>query len=160
MVGVSSYILNSKYLNKLNVNRLNVNFLLDNINKSINENDIYNFILSWLKDTESGNPDLPFKYFNENAILFATVSNEFKNTPEQIYNYFNFFIRLPNLMNNIVKYDIKKLDYNTWGFYANIDWSYGIPKTTINARMSFIVKVDYKNNLSIIHLHSSPIPDN
>ena len=125
---------------------------------SVNNHDIDSFINDWFSATESGNPEKPFNFFANDAVLFATVSVKFRNTPEEILDYFKMFIALPNLKNSLVKKLITKIDNNTWGYYAFVNWSWdGQPVTT--ARMSFVIRVHNNNKLKISLLHSSVLPD-
>lgn len=124
---------------------------------NVNKHDIDSFITNWFNATESRNPHKPFDFFANNAVLFATVSNKFRNTPEEILDYFKMFIKLPNLKNKLVKKLITKIDNNTWGYYAFVNWSWdGQPVTT--ARMSFVIRVHNNNKLKISLLHSSVLP--
>jgi len=125
---------------------------------NVNKHDIDSFITNWFNATESGNPHKPFDFFAHNAVLFATVSDQFRTTPESILDYFKFFIKLPNLKNSLVKKLITKIDNNTWGYYAFVNWSWDGQKP-IKVRMSFVIRVHNNNKLKISLLHSSPLPD-
>ena len=125
---------------------------------SVNKHDIDSFINNWFNATESRDPNKPFSFFANDSVLFATVSDKFRNTPEEILDYFKMFIALPNLKNSLVKKLITKIDNNTWGYYAFVNWSWdGQPVTT--ARMSFVIRVHNNNKLKISLLHSSVLPD-
>ena len=125
---------------------------------SVNKHNIDSFITNWFNATESGNPHKPFNFFANDAVLFATVSDQFRTTPEAILDYFKFFIKLPNLKNSLVKKLITKIDNNTWGYYAFVNWSWNGQKP-IKVRMSFVIRVHNNNKLKISLLHSSPLPD-
>lgn len=139
--------------------------LIVNANNSNNSNDlgkhdVNSFIINWLRLTTKGDPYAVANLFSNNSILFATVSNQFIDTPQQILEYFKFFVGLSQLNNEIVKKDIIKIDNNTYGFYAIVNWSWKDGSKPVNkqARMSFIVKGNNKNKLKIHSLHSSELP--
>ena len=126
-------------------------------NTNINDNDIDSFITNWLNATTLRNPKKPFDFFSNDAVLFATLSGKFRDTPDEILDYFQMFVNLPNLKNSLVKKLIKKLDKNTWGYYAYVNWSW-TGQATDTARMTFIIKANSNNRLRIKLLHSSLIP--
>ena len=155
MVGKSALIINDGYYNKLSVNRLSVNELRSN---NIREQDIYNYMNSWFEAVESGNPKLPASFFASDAVLFATLSDQFRDTPELIQEYFNYFVLLPNLRNDLQRYEIKKIDNNGWGFYSFVNWTWGDAIEPTTVRMSFIIRVNVINKLEIVHLNSGVLP--
>ena len=156
---ISSSFVNRVFLNRSRIiNLLANNSKIDNLDSnSVNEDDIDSFITDWFNATESGDPHKPFNFFANDAVLFATVSDQFITTPEGILDYFNYFIKLPNLKNSLVKKLITKIDNNTWGYYTFVDWSWDGQKV-IPVRMTFVIKVHNNNKLKISLLHSSPIP--
>ena len=125
-------------------------------NNNVNKHDIDSFINNWFNATESRNPNKPFDFFAKDAVLFATVSDQFRTTPEAILDYFKMFVMLPNLKNKLIKKLITKIDNNTWGYYAFVNWSF--KNKNIIARMSFVIKVHNNNKLKIALLHSSELP--
>ncbi|CAB1106835.1 unnamed protein product [Ectocarpus sp. CCAP 1310/34] len=61
--------------------------------------------LVWKETVTSGTYDAPKKtaaLYAEDAVLWGTVSEEVRDTPEQIYAYFDYFARLPEL--RVVEY--------------------------------------------------------
>ena len=126
---------------------------------NINKHDVESFVNNWLRTTTTNDPNAPADLFSDKAVLFATISNQFMTSPQQILDYFKKFTALPNLKNNVNKYVIKHLDDNTWGYYAYVDWSWGNKSIEkITARMTFIVKANSKDKLKIHLLHSSKLP--
>ncbi|CAN0444928.1 unnamed protein product, partial [Hapterophycus canaliculatus] len=61
--------------------------------------------LVWKETVTSGTYDAPKKtaaLYAEDGVLWGTVSEEVRDTPEQIYAYFDYFARLPEL--RVVEY--------------------------------------------------------
>eukprot|EP00752_Nemacystus_decipiens_P003524 g3250.t1 len=59
----------------------------------------------WKETVTEGKDDTPRKtadLYAKDAVLWGTVSEEVRETPEQIYDYFDFFARLPKL--RVVEY--------------------------------------------------------
>lgn len=136
-----------------------------NDSNNVNKHDIDSFITNWFNATESGDPNKPFSFFADDAVLFATLSPVFIDNPTKMKDYFKMFINLTDLKNSLEDPKnhkvIRKLDNNTWGYYAFVNWSWkkdSTPKKA-TARMSFIIKAHNKNKLKILLLHSSVLPD-
>ncbi|CAM9530145.1 unnamed protein product, partial [Hapterophycus canaliculatus] len=65
-----------------------------------NQKAVAKTTIVWKDTVTLGTEDAPEKtsaLYSKDAVLWGTVSEEVRETPEQIYDYFDFFARLPKL---------------------------------------------------------------
>ncbi|CAM9808765.1 unnamed protein product [Scytosiphon promiscuus] len=124
--------------------------------------------LVWKKTVVLGTDDAPKKtaaLYAEDAVLWGTVSEEVRETPEQIYDYFDFFARLPNL--RLLEYTPAPV--RVYGQFAVQAGTYtfawdGDDGDTVEtrARFSFTFRRDNPGSpqpWTIVEHHSSTMPD-
>ncbi|CAM9947506.1 unnamed protein product [Scytosiphon promiscuus] len=122
--------------------------------------------LVWKETVTSGTYDAPKKtaaLYAEDGVLWGTVSEEVRDTPEQIYAYFDYFARLPEL--RVVEYT--PVAVRVYGDFAIQAGTYtfafqGADGATVEkrARFSFTFRRDPENPRKwvIVEHHSSSMP--
>ncbi|CAB1102342.1 unnamed protein product [Ectocarpus sp. CCAP 1310/34] len=123
--------------------------------------------LVWKETVTSGTYDAPKKtaaLYAEDAVLWGTVSEEVRDTPEQIYAYFDYFARLPEL--RVVEYT--PVAVRVYGDFAIQAGTYtfafqGADGATVEkrARFSFTFRRDRPGSpqpWTIVEHHSSSMP--
>ncbi|CAM9529065.1 unnamed protein product [Ectocarpus sp. 12 AP-2014] len=121
----------------------------------------------WKNTVTLGTEDAPKKtaaLYAEDAVLWGTVSEEVRETPEQIYDYFDFFARLPKL--RLVEYT--PAPARVYGQFAVQAGTYtfawqGNDDETVEkrARFSFTFRRDHPESptpWTIVEHHSSSMP--
>ncbi|CAN0245837.1 unnamed protein product [Ectocarpus sp. 12 AP-2014] len=123
--------------------------------------------LVWKETVTSGTYDAPKKtaaLYAEDGVLWGTVSEEVRDTPEQIYAYFDYFARLPEL--RVVEYT--PVAVRVYGDFAIQAGTYtfafqGADGATVEkrARFSFTFRRDRPGSpqpWTIVEHHSSSMP--
>ncbi|CAM9655777.1 unnamed protein product [Scytosiphon promiscuus] len=122
----------------------------------------------WKETVTSGTYDAPKKtaaLYAEDGVLWGTVSEEVRDTPEQIYAYFDYFARLPDL--RVVEYT--PVAVRVYGDFAVQAGTYtfafqGADGATVEkrARFSFTFRRDHPESdtpWTIVEHHSSSMPN-
>lgn len=127
----------------------------------------------WIETVTSGlidAPQLVTRLYARDAILWGTVSNQVRTTPDEILNYFEHFARVPGI--RLIPESLRSCVQ----IYGNIALSSGYysfscspknpngPPRFIHGRYSFVyrrVPTPYKNGVmwEIVNHHSSVIPN-
>jgi uncharacterized protein (TIGR02246 family) len=98
--------------------------------------------------------------FADDAVLLATVSNTFRTTPDQITDYFNYFLRNKPVAR--VDESVIRLGCDAAARFGN--WTIDLTdpqtgaKSTVSARFTFIYRFE-DGQWVIDHLHSSQMPE-
>ena len=136
------------------------------------ENDVEDTTKLWLKTVTSGRPDAweqTSSLYAKDAVLWGTVSEQVRVTPQEIEDYFKFFAQLPDLRVTSYKGTIRILDDPKNTLAAN-DGYYTFEFTKMEngertnvvkrARYSFIYRKDPNTGRwMIIDHHSSALPN-
>ncbi|CAB1102129.1 unnamed protein product [Ectocarpus sp. CCAP 1310/34] len=122
--------------------------------------------IRWKEMVTLGTPDAPRKtadLYAVDGVLWGTVSEEVRDTPEEIYDYFDYFARLPNLRLS----EFTPVSLRVYGDFATEAGTYtfkwqgedGVPKEK-RARFSFTFRSDPESPTSwtIVEHHSSSMP--
>ncbi|CAM9356947.1 unnamed protein product [Scytosiphon promiscuus] len=122
--------------------------------------------IRWKDTVTMGTPDAPRKTANLYAldgVLWGTVSEEVRDTPEEIYDYFDYFARLPKLrLSEFTPVSVRVYgDFATQAGTYTFAWSGedGAPKEK-RARFSFTFRRDPESPTAwtIVEHHSSSMP--
>ncbi|CAN0428740.1 unnamed protein product, partial [Ectocarpus sp. 12 AP-2014] len=132
-----------------------------------NQKAVADTTLVWKETVTSGTYDAPKKtaaLYAEDGVLWGTVSEEVRDTPEQIYAYFDYFARLPEL--RVVEYT--PVAVRVYGDFAIQAGTYtfafqGADGATVEkrARFSFTFRRDRPGSpqpWTIVEHHSSSMP--
>lgn len=98
--------------------------------------------------------------FADDAVLLATVSNTFRTTPDQITDYFNYFLRNKPVAR--IDESVIRLGCDAAARFGN--WTIDLTdpqtgaKSTVSARFTFIYRFE-DDDWMIDHLHSSQMPE-
>lgn len=119
---------------------------------------------TWLNTVTSGSEgvvDETVALYAEDGILWGTVSEQIRDTPAEIRDYFEFFAKLPELSVSSYKGCVRMYDENVainTGYYT---FTYSEDGETIEvpARYSFVYHKDDNNQWEIIEHHSSALPE-
>lgn len=91
--------------------------------------------------------------FSDDATLVGTVSQQVR-TGNQIEQYFNFFVNLPNISATPLKSYLTNVSDDVYLNTLFVEWNWDGLEKPIVARMTFLFKKD-----KIYLLHSSGLPD-
>ena len=118
----------------------------------------------WLDTVTSGNEAVVaevVRLYAENGVLWGTVSEQIRDTPAEISDYFEYFAKLPEL--NVSSYQgcVRVYDENfavNIGYYTFTYNKDGEIKE-LPARYSFTYHKNGNNEWEIIEHHSSALPE-
>ena len=126
------------------------------------ENDALKFTTNVIAALRHGtDPKVAASLFAEDAVLFATLSGEFKTTNHEILNYFKaFLVKIPGLKSDTPqKQTVRRLGPNTFGCYFYVPFHFHHQPSILN-RMTFIVEYHHHHrDFKIKLLHASVLPD-
>lgn len=118
----------------------------------------------WLNTVTSGSDkvvDEVVALYAENGVLWGTVSEQVRDTPAEIRNYFEYFAKLPELSVSSYKGCVRMYDENlaiNTGYYT-LTYSKDGQTKEVPARYSFVYQKDGNNQWKIIEHHSSALPE-
>ena len=102
-------------------------------------------------------PALATSLFSQDAMLLATISSNIRRNPEEIKEYFEYFLTIPGLTHG-TPYKIVSSNLAKNLYIVNLIVPFKFEKeTVIDNRMSFIVEY-IQNDFIIRFLHASPAP--
>jgi len=99
--------------------------------------------------------------YAQNGILWGTVSEQVRDTPAEIRDYFEYFAMLPELRVSSYKGCVRMYDENlaiNSGYYTFTYTKDGQTKE-VPARYSFIYQKNSNNQWEILKHHSSALPE-
>ncbi|MGB3266430.1 MAG: SgcJ/EcaC family oxidoreductase [Microcoleus sp.] len=117
----------------------------------------------WIDTVTSGKPnvvDEVVKLYSPNALLWATVSKQKRDSSQEIRDYFEVFAKLPQLKAQDYKPVIRVYDnvaINS-GYYTFTYLGQGKKKTVVPARYTFVYVKGDDGKWMIVEHHSSAIP--
>ncbi|MBE9183224.1 SgcJ/EcaC family oxidoreductase [Microcoleus sp. LEGE 07076] len=117
----------------------------------------------WIDTVTSGKPnvvDEVVKLYSPNALLWATVSKQKRDTSQEIRDYFEVFAKLPELKAEGYKPVIRVYDnvaINS-GYYTFTYRTKNNKKTVVPARYTFVYAKGNDGKWMIVEHHSSAIP--
>ncbi|MBE9095248.1 SgcJ/EcaC family oxidoreductase [Tychonema sp. LEGE 07203] len=117
----------------------------------------------WIDTVTSGKPNVVgevVKLYSPNALLWATVSKQKRDTSQEIRDYFEVFAKLPELKAQDYKPVIRVYDnvaINS-GYYTFTYRGENNKKTVVPARYTFVYLKDNDGKWMIVEHHSSAIP--
>lgn len=117
----------------------------------------------WIDTVTSGKPtvvDEVVALYSPDAILWATVSEQRRDTPQELRDYFEVFAKLPNLKAKGYKPVIRVYDnvaINS-GYYTFTYDGKGGKKKVVPARYTFVYRKGNDGKWMIVDHHSSAIP--
>ena len=118
----------------------------------------------WLDTVTSGSEgvvDEVVALYAEDGLLWGTVSEQVRDTPAEIRDYFEYFAKLPELSVSSYKGCVRMYDENlaiNSGYYTFTYNKDGQTKE-VPARYSFTYHKDNNNQWEIIEHHSSALPE-
>ena len=118
----------------------------------------------WLDTVTSGSEgvvDEVVALYAEDGLLWGTVSEQIRDTPAEIRDYFEYFAKLPELSVSSYKGCVRMYDENlaiNSGYYTFTYNKDGQTKE-VPARYSFTYHKDSNNQWEIIEHHSSALPE-
>ena len=118
----------------------------------------------WLNTVTSGSEEVVdevVSLYAEDGVLWGTVSEQVRDTPAEIRDYFQYFAKLPELSVSSYKGCIRMYDDNlaiNTGYYTFTYSKDGRTKE-VPARYSFVYQKDGNNKWEIIEHHSSALPE-
>ncbi|MGK7941596.1 MAG: DUF4440 domain-containing protein [Crocosphaera sp.] len=118
----------------------------------------------WLNTVTSGSQqvvDEVVALYAENGVLWGTVSEQVRDTPAEIRDYFEYFAKLPKLSVSSYKGCVRMYDENlaiNTGYYT-FTYSKNGQTKAVPARYSFVYQKDGNNQWEIIEHHSSALPE-
>ena len=118
----------------------------------------------WLNTVTSGSEgvvDEVVALYAKDGLLWGTVSEQVRDTPAEIRDYFEYFAKLPELSVSSYKGCVRMYDENlaiNSGYYTFTYTKDGQAKE-VPARYSFTYHKDNKNQWEIIEHHSSALPE-
>ncbi len=118
----------------------------------------------WLNTVTSGSQEVVDEVvalYAENGVLWGTVSEQVRDTPPEIRNYFEYFAKLPELSVSSYKGCVRMYDENiaiNTGYYT-FTYSKNGQTKEVPARYSFVYQKDSNNQWEIIEHHSSALPE-
>ncbi|HAC63119.1 MAG TPA: DUF4440 domain-containing protein, partial [Cyanothece sp. UBA12306] len=99
--------------------------------------------------------------YAEDGVLWGTVSEQVRDTPAEIRNYFEYFAKLPQLSVSSYKGCVRMYNENVaihTGYYT-FSYSKNGKIKEVPARYSFVYQKDRNNRWEIIEHHSSALPE-
>ncbi len=118
----------------------------------------------WLNTVTSGSEEVVDEVvalYAEDGVLWGTVSEQVRDTPAEIRDYFQYFAKLPDLSVSSYKGCVRMHDDNlaiNTGYYTFTYSKDGRTKE-VPARYSFVYQKDGNNKWEIIEHHSSALPE-
>ncbi len=118
----------------------------------------------WLNTVTSGSEEVVDEVvalYAEDGVLWGTVSEQVRDTPAEIRDYFEYFARLPELSVSSYKGCIRMYNENlaiNTGYYT-FTYSKNGQTKEVPARYSFVYQKDGNNQWEIIEHHSSALPE-
>ena len=118
---------------------------------------------TWLNTVTSGSEgvvDETVALYAEDGILWGTVSEQVRDTPAEIRDYFEYFAKLPELSVSSYKGCVRMYDENfaiNTGYYT-FTYSKDGKTKEVPARYSFTYQKNGSNQWEIIEHHSSALP--
>jgi len=118
----------------------------------------------WLNTVTSGSEEVVDEVvalYAEDGVLWGTVSEQVRDTPAEIRDYFEYFAKLPELSVSSYKGCVKMYDENlaiNTGYYT-FTYSKDGQTKEVPARYSFVYQKDGNNQWDIIEHHSSALPE-
>ena len=119
---------------------------------------------TWLDTVTSGSEEVVDEVvalYAEDGLLWGTVSEQVRDTPAEIRDYFEYFAKLPELSVSSYKGCVRTYDENlaiNSGYYTFTYDNDGQTKE-VPARYSFTYYRDDNNQWEIIEHHSSALPE-
>ena len=119
---------------------------------------------TWLDTVTSGSEEVVdevVSLYAEDGLLWGTVSEQVRDTPAEIRDYFEYFAKLPELSVSSYKGCVRMYDENlaiNSGYYTFTYDNDGQTKE-VPARYSFAYYKDDNNQWEIIEHHSSALPE-
>ncbi len=119
---------------------------------------------TWLDTVTSGSEEVVDEVvalYAEDGLLWGTVSEQVRDTPAEIRDYFEYFAKLPELSVSSYKGCVRMYDENlaiNSGYYTFTYNKDGQTKE-VPARYSFTYHKDDNNQWEIIEHHSSALPE-
>ncbi|MDJ0842645.1 MAG: DUF4440 domain-containing protein [Crocosphaera sp.] len=117
----------------------------------------------WLNTVTSGSQKVVNEVvalYAEDGVLWGTVSEQVRDTPAEIRDYFEYFAKLPDLSVSSYKGCVRMYDENlaiNTGYYT-FTYSKNGQTREVPARYSFVYQKDGNNQWEIIEHHSSALP--
>ena len=117
----------------------------------------------WLNTVTSGSErvvDEVVALYAQDGVLWGTVSEQVRDTPAEIRDYFEYFAKLPKLSVSSYKGCVRMYDENlaiNTGYYT-FTYSKDGQTKEVPARYSFVYQKDSNNQWKIIEHHSSALP--
>ncbi|MDJ0580490.1 DUF4440 domain-containing protein [Crocosphaera sp.] len=118
----------------------------------------------WLNTVTSGSEEVVDEVvalYADDGILWGTVSEQVRDTPAEIRDYFEYFAKLPQLSVSSYKGCIRMYDDNlaiNTGYYT-FTYSKNGQTKEVPARYSFVYQKNGNNKWEIIEHHSSALPE-
>jgi len=118
----------------------------------------------WLDTVTSGDEEVvgeTVALYAEDGILWGTVSEQVRDTPAEIQDYFEYFANLPDLSVSSYQGCVRTYDENfaiNSGYY-NFTFSKDGETKEVPARYSFTYQKNDDNQWEIIEHHSSALPE-
>ena len=131
--------------------------------KGVAEKKVAETTDTWLNTVTSGSEgvvDETVALYAEDGILWGTVSEQVRDTPAEIRDYFEYFAKLPELSVSTYKGCIRMYDEDfaiNSGYYT-FTFSKDGKTTAVPARYSFTYKKNDSDKWEIIEHHSSASP--
>lgn len=128
------------------------------------EKDVSEATNTWLNTVTSGSEgvvDETVALYAEDGVLWGTVSEQVRDTPAEISDYFEYFAKLPELSVSSYKGCIRMYDENfaiNSGYYTFTFSKDGETKE-VPARYSFAYQKNDGNQWEIVEHHSSALPE-
>lgn len=119
---------------------------------------------TWLNTVTSGSEgvvDEVVALYAEDGVLWGTVSEQVRDTPAEIRDYFEYFAKLPELSVSYYKGCLRMYDENlaiNSGYYT-FTYSKDGKTKEVPARYSFTYQKNGSNQWKIIEHHSSALPE-
>ncbi len=118
----------------------------------------------WLNTVTSGSEEVVDEVvalYAEDGVLWGTVSEQVRDTPAEIRDYFEYFAKLPELSVSSYKGCVRMYEENlaiNTGYYT-FTYSKDGQTKEVPARYSFVYQKDGNNQWEIIEHHSSALPE-
>ena len=114
----------------------------------------------WLKAICHGTPQEVVEMYDTDGILIGTVAEEIKRGRPAIEGYFDMFMAKDKLCGKVTSMEVQALDN---GGVVSVNYTFGWeedgnPKE-VNARYSYVFKVQPSGQIQIVNHHSSAQPE-
>jgi len=127
------------------------------------KNDIQTFLTSWsnavenASSTDSLNLINVMAHYSDSGVLWGTISESLRVTPNQIQHYFEHFC--PKVKGK-TDWRIESILCANDLFIVNGSYIFQLTSGAVPARFTFIVQEQGSNNYQILSHHSSAMPEN